>query len=278
MIKTPDKATPIPHPTAGGAPLTAAPALFGNLFSGWGLAIMAVTACWFLFFIELRGEWATNAQYSYGYVVPLLCAAVLWRRWQERPASLPGSAILAGLAACGFLCLLLPLRVVLEANPEWRMVYWAHGFVVIGLSFSLLYRAGGWQWVRFFAPPLVFMLVAVPWPMELEQSIIQNLMRLVAGLTVEVAGWLGIPALQHGNLIEVKGGVVGIDEACSGVRSLQSALMLSLFLGEMYRFAVRRRYPAGRLPWVCAAGQCDPHHVFDLGGRQPRFPTTGSVA
>jgi exosortase/archaeosortase family protein len=85
------------------------------------------------------------------------------------------------------------------------------------------------------------MLIAVPWPMELEQAVIQNLMRFVAGLTVEVAGWLGIPAVQHGNLIEVGVGVVGIDEACSGVRSLQSALMLSLFLGEMHRFSAFRR-------------------------------------
>jgi len=36
-------------------------------------------------------------------------------------------------------------------------------------------------------------------------------------------------------------GAVGIDEACSGVRSLQTAMMLSLFLGEMYRFGVLRR-------------------------------------
>jgi exosortase len=241
MLKTPDKVTPIPHSAATGARLMTAPAFFSSLLSGWGLAIMALAACWFLFFNELRGEWATNAQYSYGYVVPLLGAALLWRRWQECPASLPGSATLAGLVACGFLCLLLPLRVVLEANPEWRLVYWVHGAVVIGLSFCLIYHTGGWKWVNFFAPPLVFMLVAVPWPMGMEQVIIQNLMRFVAGLTVEVAGWRGIPALQHGNLIEIGAGVVGIDEACSGVRSLQSALMLSLFLGEMYRFPATRR-------------------------------------
>jgi exosortase/archaeosortase family protein len=43
-------------------------------------------------------------------------------------------------------------------------------------------------------------------------------------------------------LIEVGTGIVGIDEACSGVRSLQSALMLSLFLGELYRFTAGRRF------------------------------------
>jgi exosortase len=131
--------------------------------------------------------------------------------------------------------------MALEANPEWRLAYWVNGFQVVALSFALLYRWGGTAWIRHFGPAVGFTLIAVPWPMEWEQGVIQGLMRFVAGLTVEVAGLLNIPALQHGNLIEVGAGTVGIDEACSGVRSLQSALMLSLFLGEMYRFAWLRR-------------------------------------
>ena len=194
-----------------------------------------------MFFNELLGEWQVNPQYNYGYVVPLLGAMLVWRRWQERPEPSSTSSNSVIFVAFGLLLLLLPLRLVLEANPEWRLAYWAHGSLVLFLSCCLVYRAGGWNWVKFFAPPLAFMLIAIPWPMELEQVIIQNLMRFVASLTVEVAGWLGIPAIQHGNLIEVGDGVVGINEACSGVRSLQSALMLSLFLGELHRFSSWRR-------------------------------------
>src|SRR2546423_10427213 len=66
-------------------------------------------------------------------------------------------------------------------------------------------------------------------------------MRIVANLTVEVLGWFNIPALQRGNLIEVSTGVVGVDEACSGIRSFQSTLMAGLFLGELYLLRWRRR-------------------------------------
>ena len=65
-------------------------------------------------------------------------------------------------------------------------------------------------------------------------------------MVIEVLGWFGIPAIQHGNLIEVVTGTVGIDEACSGIRSLQSTLMVSLFLGEFYRMSGWRRW--GLLP------------------------------
>ena len=174
------------------------------LLSPVGLLCLSVAACWALFFNELRGEWAVNAQYNYGYGVPLLGLALLWRRWPDRPvASSRNGMRLAWVIGAGLLFLVLPFEVILQANPEWRLIYWLNGFQVIGLGCCLLYCLGGWSWVRYFAPPLVFMLIAIPWPMEMETTITQGLMRVVAGLTAEVAGWLGIPAVQHGNLIEV---------------------------------------------------------------------------
>ena len=66
-------------------------------------------------------------------------------------------------------------------------------------------------------------------------------MRLAASMTVEILGWFDIPAFRHGNLIDIGTGVVGIDEACSGIRSFQSTLMASMFLGELYLLRLPRR-------------------------------------
>ncbi len=211
------------------------------LLSGMALGSVSLGACWLLFFNELRGEWQVNPQYSFGFVVPFLGVVLLLRRWPDRPETRPARAFWPNLLAVGLLFLQLPLGLLFEANPEWRLLYWANAFQVFALTFCVLYQFGGVRWIRHFGMPLLFMLIAVPWPMNLEQTAIQGLMRIVAGLTVEVANFLSIPAVQHGNLIEVGVGLVGIDEACSGVRSLQSALMLSLFLGEINRFPALRR-------------------------------------
>jgi exosortase/archaeosortase family protein len=96
--------------------------------------------------------------------------------------------------------------------------------------------------------PVCFFLVAVPWPSGLEGFLVQALMRANVRTTTELLGVLDIPAAQHGNVIEVSTGMVGIDEACSGIRSFQATLMISLFLGELYRLRFSRRL------WLVASG------------------------
>ncbi|HEY6167973.1 MAG TPA: exosortase/archaeosortase family protein [Verrucomicrobiae bacterium] len=199
-------------------------------------------AVWLALFNHLRVEWTVNPQYNYGWGVPLLAAYLFSRRWPDRPEPAPPqsrAAAIAGLMALGIL--LLPLRLFAEANPDWRLVSWASALTIANLTGLAVWFIGGARWLRHFLPPLAFLLLAVPWPSGIEMPLIDKLMESVAALTVEVLNWLGVLARQRGNLIELTSGIVGINEACSGVRSLQSTLMISIFLGELYRFPVARR-------------------------------------
>ena len=97
------------------------------------------------------------------------------------------------------------------------------------------------RWLRHFAFPVAFIFVAVPWPTAVEVPIIQGLMRIVAHVAAETAMLLGIPAQVEGNLIRVSTGLVGVNEACSGIRSLQTSLMIGLLFGELKRLSISRR-------------------------------------
>ena len=201
--------------------------------------LCAVLFC-FQLFNQLRVEWSANDQYAYGWFVPILAAVLFWRRWLDRPsgAHREKTGCSKGLWASVFLVLLLailPLRWVEEANFRWRGAWWAHALVLVALSFLVIRQIGGASRVRHFAFPILFLLVAIPWPTRLESPFVQDLMRLVAGTTVELVRIVAIPALRHGNLIEIGSGVVSVDGACSGVRSLQTALMLTLLFGEAFR-------------------------------------------
>lgn len=191
---------------------------------------------------QLSVEWSLNPQYGYGWSVPFLSLYLIWQRWPRRP--LPGPANARGwpIASMVFCALLLfPIRFVGEANPDWRLLSWALALSAVVASISYLFLVGGWTWLRYFGFPIAFFLVAVPWPSHFEQVVIQNLMRMVATINVSLLNIAGVPALQHGNVIEVGAGFIGIEEACSGVRSFQATLMVSLFLGEFYSFTIARR-------------------------------------
>lgn len=197
---------------------------------------------WGLVINQLRPDWAGSPQYGYGWSVPFLAGYLIWKRWLDRPApQAPSNRSLVIVFLCLLALLFLPVRLVLEANADWRLMSWLLTTMVCGFTVALVFLSGGWGWARHFLFPVVFVFTAVPWPHETEQALVQSLMRAVASCTVELLTAAGVPAMQSGNLIEVGSGIVGIDEACSGVRSLQSTLMASLFLGELYRFKWGRR-------------------------------------
>ena len=197
---------------------------------------------WADLFRSLSFHWSTNPQYAFGWTVPLLSLLLLWEGWITRPVAAqpaPGLPLygFAGLCALG----LLPTRIVMEATPDWRLAHWALAFEVIGLSLSVVYLAGGRSWLKHFAFPILFTLVAVPWPVKIEHPFIQMLTEWVASLTVHGLNFCDVPAIKTGNLIEISNGVVGIEEACSGVRSFQATFMASLFLGQLWAFGRRTR-------------------------------------
>jgi exosortase len=207
-----------------------------------GIVFCAFALLWLEVINHLRNEWSLNAQYSYGWAVPLLAAFIFWRRWSQRPVPEPPSSRALPITLI-LLCalVLFPIRFIAEANPDWRLVSWAFAVTAAVLSISFIYLRGGFGWLRQFAFPFLFFLVAVPWPVRFEQHVIQGLMRAVTAINVSILNAIGVPALQHGNVIEVTSGLIGIEEACSGVRSLQATLMISLFLGELYSFNWPRR-------------------------------------
>jgi len=131
--------------------------------------------------------------------------------------------------------------LIREATPDWSVVSWILAILTAGSLALLVTRTGGLRMTRHFLFPICFILTAVPWPHRIEVAIIQNLMKYVGTAAAECANWMGIAALPKGNLIQLTNGYVGIAEACSGIRSFQAILMVSLVIGELLRYSALRR-------------------------------------
>ncbi len=189
---------------------------------------------------HLHPQWNPDGAYAYGWVVPWLAVFLFKYRWDDRPA--PSAPLVSPASWAVFLALVsLPARWLQEAAPERGLSTWSYATACVGISLCLIALAGGVSWLQWFSFPVAFVLTAVPWPHSLEVLVSNNLMHGTAAATVEILCMIGVPAAQAGNLVHIETGVIDIDEACSGIRSLQAMVMVSLFLGELFRLTGRRR-------------------------------------
>ena len=208
----------------------------------WWAAALAFA--WFLVLRANWWEWSLNPQYSYGTLVPILAILLFARRWPDRPAPAPPAAngrIVAALCVASAGLLLAALQPLILSNADWRLVPALAAVAGVTMTLCFIYFLGGLPWLKHFAFPVLFFLVAVPWPRPQENAIMSWLMMHNTGLCVEALHWLGYPAEQRGNLIAIPGSLLGVEEACSGIRSLQSNIMIALAVGEFFRLTVPRR-------------------------------------
>ncbi len=192
---------------------------------------------WWLAIRMLWNEWQVDPQYGYGFLVPVLCVVLFIQRWRDRPKpTAPKAARGAVVIALLLLFYLLAVPPFFEANPEWRILGITGALSATALTLLLVYGLGGKAWGRHFLFPVLFFWIAIPWPRNLEEVVMGYLMEHNAIAALEVLHWCGVAAARSGHLIALPTGMIGVEEACSGVRSLQSGIMAALFLGEIFRF------------------------------------------
>ena len=189
--------------------------------------------------LRLWPEWAQNPDLSHGFFAPLIFLLLLWesrlhgtQRWL--PPSRWVNFATVGVVTAGFL--FFALAGLLAAS-----VAWTHALVLFVLTASLSCfllgglliladeRVRGWpiNWISLTA--IFLWLLVAPLPNGTYTRLTLGLQQGVTGAVFHTLHLFGIPARQHGNLIELATTTVGVEEACSGIRSLLSCLYTGFF-------------------------------------------------
>lgn len=235
------------------------------------MSLVVLCGAWLWLVCCLWPQWTMYENYQYGWFVPFMVVALCWKRWRIAPEPEPPKArFLPALIVVVTVIALLPARMIYEANSLWRTISWPLGIPVLTIALCWLYYLGGRAWLRHFSFPVLFFLVALPWPGSFENMVTKPLAALDTRAVTEFLIICGVPAQQSGTTIELASDQVGVDEACSGIRSLHAALMVSLLLGELFFLRPRSRVillgggvfltfvvNIGRtfaLSWLCAKG------------------------
>ncbi|KXU36486.1 hypothetical protein AXK11_04400 [Cephaloticoccus primus] len=184
-------------------------------------------------------HWRENPDLSHGFFVPILFLLLLREGIQQpRARYLPAhwikTAAAYGLFAGGLL-------VVAAGGLYSAAVGWNHSLVVFTITAGvvmllcgalLVFSDEGRRLVPFNWPILVAIglwILCAPIPPGTYSKLIVALQLMVTEHVIGALHLLGIIATQQGNIIELATTQVGIEEACSGVRSLISCVFAGFF-------------------------------------------------
>ncbi|MFP6899790.1 MAG: exosortase/archaeosortase family protein, partial [Opitutales bacterium] len=216
--------------------------------SPWRIRLGAVLlgSVWLMVFYQLSLVWIINAQYAHGWLVPFLCIYLALKASFPPPISARTGKARATIPlwVLGSISLLLlfPAWIIREANSDWRLINMILVGLAMLLTFAMLHQDGGWPKVKAAAFPILFFLVAVPWPLAYDLQLTLWLQGKVSSIIVDLLLLLGSHVELEGHVIHAPPfGNIGVDEACSGIHGLQASFVVSLFLGHFYRFSILQR-------------------------------------
>jgi exosortase len=188
--------------------------------------------------LRARWFWNHNPELQFGWVVLVLWAYLLCEAWNERPTGRfqwTWRGAFLTLFGLGMLFFAQLYQAAFGVTTEGMSALGVGAMSFIAGNINYVF---GWDGVRRFGFVFAFFCLALPLPETIYYPIVTGLQSKVAALNVELLNLLGVPAERLGNAIRLPACVVGIDEACSGIRSLQSTTMATLFIGHL---TLRRR-------------------------------------
>lgn len=205
---------------------------------GWpGLLLVAVLVVLYAPVLKhLVWQWYNDADYSHGFLVPLLSAFLIWQRRDklrlvERRAS-SGWGIAIVVMAMGLLFL----------GSLGAELFLARVSMLVTLCGLIVYFCGG-AMLRALAFPVAFLLFAIPIPVLIYNEIVFPLQFVASRFATSTLEMLNLfPIMREGNVLIMPGMKLEVVEACSGIRSLMSLLALAAGFGYLVERSIPMRW------------------------------------
>ncbi len=231
----------------------------------WWKCLLGCLLVMCLFVISMHYHfWSTISEYSFGYLVPAFAAFVIYDRWPlirkgffkspdytSAPLAVQkGTPLLDAIAFCGILCALFFLlagsvsRAGSGANSLSAMLLslalstfglcsvWLISGIASGTaSHSVSARI---RFTALFLFPALIWLISAPLAPAFEQVLRVFLLSKVTHIVVFFFDFMGTPIIREGTILILPNGCVGVEDACSGIRSLTGCIFAGSFLCAVF--------------------------------------------
>jgi len=178
------------------------------------IGVLGVVLTWG-YWNSLRGiaEAWQSAQYSHGYLIPAFAAVLLYLRRKHFSLEVPAWQQWLGLA-------LIVVAMVIRIYSTRMAIMTIDRLMYIPTLMGIFLIVGGWNALRWSAPPLGFLVFMYPLPRFMENGLLRPLASLATKVSLFVLQTLGVESYADGNRIMLDQVQMGVVDACSGLRML----------------------------------------------------------
>lgn len=176
-------------------------------------------------FINLVDIWSHNEDYSHGFFVVPVSLYILY----DRRKILQEIKICQCFYAAPILLFLVMLYLAAYLAKFHTLVYLSFLSILIAGS-VLLY---GFKFTQKVLPAVLFLMFMFPVPSEYYIRLITHLKLVITKISFYVISFLHLPVYESGNILIMPNIQLEIAEACSGIRSLYSYIMIGCLFAVM---------------------------------------------
>lgn len=178
-------------------------------------------------------QWSEKEEYSHGFLLPVIALFLIWQK-KDRLEQVEFTGSWTGflLALAGF-----AIYLVGELSTLYIVVQYAFLIVLMGLALSLL----GWRGFKLILVPLVLLVLMIPLPNFLYQSLSSQLQLISSEIGVAVIRLFGISVYLEGNVIDLGAFKMQVVEACNGLRYLFPLMTLGFIAAYFFKGAFWKR-------------------------------------
>jgi len=197
-----------------------------QLLSRWmGVALVAglTLALYASTLRSLASDWLNDPGASYGFLVPPLALYIAYAR-RARTLATPASSDRRGLLVIVAACVVF---LVGKLAAEFFVTRFSFVVLITGLAWTFW----GLARTRTLGFPLILLTTMIPLPTILYNKIAVPLQLLASQTAATVVQFFGKSIYQEGNILQLPNTTLGVAEACSGLHSLASLVVVSLVLG-----------------------------------------------
>jgi exosortase len=196
--------------------------------------------------VKLAIDWWNVSDYSHGLICAPLAVGIAVARRREL-AETPRAPSAAGLVGVVFALILLALGtlgVELFLTRASLMLFAAS-------SVAFLF---GWRPLRVLVFPLALLALSIPVPSIVMTRVTLPLQFLASATAETTLNAFHIPVLREGNVLVLTDATLQVAEACSGVRSMMSLVVIGLIVARYleHRAVARVAIVAAAVPVTVA--------------------------